>query len=236
MHKGRYKTPQFCLFELHNDFKYLQWYRKTESMEVTRIRIKEIRDIAVGSESRLPVIYSKKNDAAIVKASCTIYWGKANNPLMWKHVTVTALNQTVLREWTDILNILSVVFQTGLQCKIDKTDAERVSEGNKRIIESLKSNSCLISTLNHRFNIYWNKSISQRRSYLNNEIQKCVEQIFNVRGYYDLKQIKMILNEVIDMDRDIGKKPVCSVNTENKLVLACAYLDALQRKMLRCKR
>eukprot|EP00486_Rosalina_sp_Unknown_P000938 CAMPEP_0201568432 /NCGR_PEP_ID=MMETSP0190_2-20130828/9505_1 /ASSEMBLY_ACC=CAM_ASM_000263 /TAXON_ID=37353 /ORGANISM="Rosalina sp." /LENGTH=600 /DNA_ID=CAMNT_0047989545 /DNA_START=112 /DNA_END=1911 /DNA_ORIENTATION=+ len=77
---GKYGKPKYKMFHLTPDHKYLVWFSQKKSSEETRIRIKEIRKIAIGSESKV-VEKTKKTD--LHETSFTIYYGKANNEKMW---------------------------------------------------------------------------------------------------------------------------------------------------------
>ena len=92
------------MFNLTPDHKYLIWFSKKKSHEDTRIRIKEIRKIAIGSESRV-VLKTKKRD--IHEKSFTIYYGKATNEKLWKSLTVTAKDENEAFIWAGGLKIIA---------------------------------------------------------------------------------------------------------------------------------
>merc|ERR1719350_1370694 len=73
---GKYGKPKFKMFHLSRDHKYLVWFSQKKSSEETRIRIKEIRKIAIGSESK---VVEKTKKAELQETSFTIFYGKSGH-------------------------------------------------------------------------------------------------------------------------------------------------------------
>lgn len=107
---GKYGKPKFKMFHLSRDHKYLVWFSQKKSSEETRIRIKEIRKIAIGSESK---VVEKTKKADVHETSFTIFYGKANNEKHWKSLTVTAKNEKEAFVWAQGLKILSDASKQG---------------------------------------------------------------------------------------------------------------------------
>merc|ERR1711970_1074388 len=70
---GKYGKPKYKMFHLTPDHKYLVWFSQKKSAEQTRIRIKEIRKIAIGSESK---VVEKTKKQELQETSFTIFYGK----------------------------------------------------------------------------------------------------------------------------------------------------------------
>ena len=101
---GKYGKPKYKMFHLTPDHKYLVWFSPKKSTDETRIKIKEIRKIDIGSESKV-VEKTKKTD--LHETSFTIYYGKEPNEKFWKSLTVTAKNEKEAFVWAQGLKILS---------------------------------------------------------------------------------------------------------------------------------
>merc|ERR1712244_198468 len=93
------------------DHKYLVWFSQKKSAEETRIKIKEIKQISIGSESKV-VQKTKKKD--LHETSFTIFYGKPDSTKKtWKHLTVTAKNDKEAFVWAQGLKILSDASKQG---------------------------------------------------------------------------------------------------------------------------
>merc|ERR1719189_2475837 len=78
---GKYGKPKFKMFHLTPDHKYLVWFSQKKLSEETRIRIKEIRKIAIGSESK---VVEKTKKQELQETSFTIFYGKTGQEKQWK--------------------------------------------------------------------------------------------------------------------------------------------------------
>merc|ERR1712083_777831 len=108
---GKYGKPKYKMFHLSQDHKYLVWFSQKKSSEETRIRIKDIKKISIGSESKV-VQKTKKKD--LHETSFTIFYGKpTDSEKMWKHLTVTAKNEKEAFVWAQGLKILSDASKQG---------------------------------------------------------------------------------------------------------------------------
>merc|ERR1712154_638113 len=91
--------------------KYLVWFSQKKSSEETRIRIKDIKKISIGTESKV-VEKTKKKD--LHETSFTIFYGKPNAAeKTWKNLTVTAKNDKEAVVWAQGLKILADASKKG---------------------------------------------------------------------------------------------------------------------------
>eukprot|EP00484_Ammonia_sp_Unknown_P020755 CAMPEP_0197024632 /NCGR_PEP_ID=MMETSP1384-20130603/5142_1 /TAXON_ID=29189 /ORGANISM="Ammonia sp." /LENGTH=746 /DNA_ID=CAMNT_0042453047 /DNA_START=51 /DNA_END=2291 /DNA_ORIENTATION=- len=107
---GKYGKPKYKSFNLTPDHKYLVWFSPKKSSDETRIKIKEIRKIAIGSESK---VVEKTKQKDLHETSFTIYYGKTTNDKEWKSLTVTAKNEKEAFVWAQGLKILSDAAKKG---------------------------------------------------------------------------------------------------------------------------
>lgn len=107
---GKYGKPKYKMFHLTPDHKFLVWFSQKKSAEQTRIRIKEIRKIAIGSESK---VVEKTKKQELQETSFTIFYGKSGQEKQWKSLTVTAKNEKEAFVWAQGLKILSDASKQG---------------------------------------------------------------------------------------------------------------------------
>merc|ERR1712003_309492 len=108
---GKYGKPKYKMFQLSADHKYLVWFSQKKSAEETRIKINEIKQISIGSESKV-VQKTKKKD--LHETSFTIFYGKPDSAeKTWKNLTVTAKNDKEAVVWAQGLKILADASKKG---------------------------------------------------------------------------------------------------------------------------
>jgi len=257
---GKYGKPKFKMFHLTPDHKYLVWFSQKKSSEETRIRIKEIRKIAIGSESKV-VEKTKKKD--VQETSFTIFYGKANNEKHWKSLTVTAKNPKEAFVWAQGLKILSDASKQG---KHIRTLSKNVLPANASATASdpsdplgrrkhfAKTESVIISMdqLQSKsvMNLFSKSSAATATSLLKQhakhkqQLQKCVDFVMTKANYRAIAaagqfdKVKLKLEDLDNRLRDTKTKLTTNDDLASDLsavkaeLYSCAAdLDALKQKL-----
>merc|ERR1712129_415280 len=254
---GKYGKPKYKMFHLSSDHKYLVWFSQKKSSEETRIRIKNIKKISIGSDSKV-VQKTKKKD--LHETSFTIFYGKANEAeKMWKHLTVTAKNEKEAFVWAQGLKILADASKKGQHVRtLSKAqmvnESQSASPNNSKpghrkqesviiSIDKLKSQSVL--------NLFSKSSQSSASSLLKQHnkhkaaLQKCVDFVMtktNYRAIANAGQFDKIKTKLEDLDLklravkvkltesgDIAPSELSAAKAD--LFSCSADLDALKQKL-----
>merc|ERR1712154_437248 len=229
---GKYGKPKYKMFHLTPDHKYLVWFSQKKSSEETRIKIKEIRKIAIGSESKV-VEKTKKTD--LHETSFTIFYGKSNNQKNWKSLTVTAKNDKEAFVWAQGLKILSDASKQGKHLRtlskkqMPTTTNIEHDDQNEDIIKRghhKKQSSVIISI---------DKLLKQHSKH-KVQLQKCVDFVMTKANYRAIANAGQFDNRL----REIKSKLTASNETQEQsdlssvkaeLFSCAADLDALKQKL-----
>jgi len=198
---GKYGKPKFKMFHLSKDHKYLVWYSQKKNSEETRIRIKEIRKIAIGSDSK---VVEKTKKADVHETSFTIFYGKANNEKHWKSLTVTAKNEKEAFVWAQGLKILSDASKQGRHIRtLSKNVLSNQNEKEDQSVDSsdplgrrkhfAKTQSVIISmdklqsksvmNLFSKSSAATATSLLKQQSKHKQQLQKCVDFVMTKANY-----------------------------------------------------
>merc|ERR1712083_90947 len=198
---GKYGKPKYKMFHLSQDHKYLVWFSQKKSSEETRIRIKDIKKISIGSESKV-VQKTKKKD--LHETSFTIFYGKpTDSEKMGKHLTVTAKNDKEAFVWAQGLKILSDASKQGKHLRTLSTsqmgpspqhnDESSQSTPNSKMPTHQKQESVIISIDKMQkqsvLNLFPKSSQSTATSLLKQHnkhkqsLQKCVDFVMTKTNY-----------------------------------------------------
>jgi len=235
---GKYGKPKYKMFHLTPDHKYLVWFSQKKSSEETRIKIKEIRKIAIGSESKV-VEKTKKTD--LHETSFTIFYGKSNNQKNWKSLTVTAKNDKEAFVWAQGLKILSDASKQGkhlrtLSKKQMPTTANiEHDDQNEDIIKRghhKKQSSVIISIDKLQkqsvLNLFSKSSQATVTSLLKQhskhkvQLQKCVDFVMTKANYRAIAnagqfdKVKLKLEDLDNRLREIKSKLTASNETQEQ--------------------
>jgi len=258
---GKYGKPKYKMFHLTPDHKYLVWFSQKKSSEETRIRIKEIRKIAIGSESKV-VEKTKKTD--LHETSFTIYYGKANNEKMWKYLTVTAKNEKEAFVWAQGLKILADASQKGkhirtlskAQIPSNKTDNDDQSSGSNKpghgrqgsvVISIDKLQRQSVINLFNKSSSATTTSLLKQHAKHKQQLQKCVDFVMTKANYRAIAtagqfdKVKLKLEDLDNRLRDVKSKLTTNSGDEignsdlssvkAELFSCAADLDALKQKL-----
>ena len=258
---GKYGKPKYKMFHLTPDHKYLVWFSQKKSSEETRIRIKEIRKIAIGSESKV-VEKTKKTD--LHETSFTIYYGKANNEKMWKYLTVTAKNEKEAFVWAQGLKILADASQKGkhirtlskAQIPSSKTENDDESSGSNKpghgrqgsvVISIDKLQRQSVINLFNKSSSATTTSLLKQHAKHKQQLQKCVDFVMTKANYRAIAtagqfdKVKLKLEDLDNRLRDVKSKLTTNSGDEignsdlssvkAELFSCAADLDALKQKL-----
>lgn len=246
------------MFQLSADHKYLVWYSQKKSAEETRIRIKDIKKISIGSESKV-VQKTKKKD--LHETSFTIFYGKPDSTKkMWKHLTVTAKNDKEAFVWAQGLKILSDASKNGEHLRTLSTsqmgpspqkndnDANDSKKGHQReesviiSIDKLQKQSVL--NLFSKSSQSTASSLMKQHNKHKTQLQKCVDFVMtktNYRAIANAGQFDKIKSKLENLDgrlrdvkarltkSDVESSDLSAVKAD--LYSCAADLDALKQKL-----
>ena len=233
------------MFHLTPDHKYLVWFSQKKSSEETRIKIKEIRKIAIGSDSKV-VEKTKKKD--LHETSFTIFYGKGNTEKEQKQLTVTAKNEKEAFVWAQGLKILSDAAKKGQHLRTlskNSISSNNLLNENSLSVSSKngsklkvnkpkhhKTNSVIISMNNLQrqsvFNVFGKSSESsvnsllKQHNRLKQQLQKCVDFVMtkaNYRAIANAGQFDKVKAKLEDLDnrlREVKNSLTTNVDNANK--------------------
>jgi len=256
---GKYGKPKYKMFHLTPDHKYLVWFSQKKSAEQTRIRIKEIRKIAIGSESKVAERTKKQE---LRETSFTIFYGKAGAEKMWKSLTVTAKNEKEAFVWAQGLKILSDASKQGKHLRTlsknsisgagppaDDASTDSAGGGHHK-----KEQSVIISIdqmqRQSMFDIFGKSSAASTTSLLKQhskhkqQLQKCVDFVMTKANYKaiaaagEFEKVKGTLEDLDYRLRDIKQRlsvpdefDALKSKVKADLFSCAADLDALKQKL-----
>merc|ERR1712228_768139 len=254
---GKYGKPKYKMFHLSADHKYLEWYSQKKSSQETRIRIKDIKKISIGSDSKV-VQKTKKKD--LHETSFTIFYGKPkDSEKMWKNLTVTAKNDKEAFVWAQGLKILSDASKQGRHLRTLSTSQmgpspQNESNATPKKPGHQKQESVIISIDKLQkqsvLNLFSKSSQSTATSLLKQhnkhkqQLQKCVDFVMtktNYRAISNAGQFDKIKTKLEDLDNrlrivkakltksDVATSELSAVKAD--LYSCAADLDALKQKL-----
>ena len=247
------------MFHLTPDHKYLVWFSQKKSSEETRIRIKEIRKIAIGAESKA---VEKTKNTDLHETSFTIYYGKAQEKKLWKYLTVTAKNTKEAFVWAQGLKILADASQKGKNIR-RLSKAQIPSQSNDNDDQSVsgmfprhqKQESVIISidklqrqsvlNLFNKSSQATTTSLLKQHAKHKQQLQKCVDFVMTkanyraIAGAGQFDKVKLKLEDLDNRLRDVKSKLTTNDEIENsdlssvkaELFSCAADLDALKQKL-----
>ena len=248
------------MFNLSADHKYLMWFSQKKSSEETRIRIKDIKKISIGSESK---VVQKTNKKDVHETSFTIFYGKSvDTQKAWKHLTVTAKNDKEAFVWAQGLKILADASKQGRHLrtlsKAQMGASQQQNESNNATPQKPghhKQDSVIISIDKLQkqsvLNLFSKSSQSTATSLLKQhnkhkqQLQKCVDFVMtknNYRAIANAGQFDKIKTKLESLDnrlRVVKAKLTESDEIESSelsavkadLFSCAADLDALKQKL-----
>eukprot|EP01084_Bolivina_argentea_P261935 442835_1 len=167
---GKRGKPKYLLFYLTFQHKYLAWFDPSLSHDESRIHIKAIRRIEIGTESQ---IVKKTKNRNIIEASCTIVW-IPNKEKSLENITLTAMHEKEMYVWCQGLKMLSDSMKRGRHLLTLPSDQICNSVFKEYGYYNCKE---MVNIVQSCFKIFPNKKINKYHVYLTQKLQKLVNWV-----------------------------------------------------------